>query len=37
MLPVQEAILGMYINNLYCAIKGLYPFMAENKEEIKKK
>lgn len=34
---IEEAVFGMYINNLYCAAKGLFPFMQENKEEKRKK
>jgi hypothetical protein len=35
-MSIKEAIFGIYINNLYCAIKGLSPFMKENKEEKRK-
>lgn len=34
---IEEAVFGMYITNLYCAIKGLHPFMGENKEKKRKK
>lgn len=34
---IEEAIFGMYINNLYCAVNGIFPFMGENKEEKRKK
>ena len=37
MMPIGEAVFGMYINNLYCAIKGLHPFMKKNNEEERKK
>lgn len=35
-LSTREAIFGMYISNLYCAIKGLAPFMKENNKEKRK-
>lgn len=34
---LDEAVFGMYINNLYSAIKGLSPFMEGNHEEKRKK
>lgn len=33
---IDEAVFGMYINNIYCAIKGLPPFMEGNNEEKRK-
>lgn len=36
-MSLEEAVFGMYVNNIYCDISGLSSFMSENNEGKRKK